>query len=141
MIQSGPMAAPTPARLSATVALVRHLLSELEDEYRWAHDIAFAPSSTSAVRIGGTRNRGSGDATGNSAIGDDPTRERMEHVAKRLAAFKDELQELRNTLLPRPNVTAERPDRFPRTVTKQEREESQSAQARRVARGQGWGSG
>lgn len=140
MVSCPPMALPTPTRMHRQIATLRALLADLDDEYRWAYDLAYGVAGRSVPESGGTRNPAQIRPTENAAVADAPIRDRAQHAADRVQAMMRDTRGLVNTLLPKADRTSGYgAESYPRTITTEERKALEHAQRKRTQRGAGWG--
>ena len=135
------MALPTPAQMQRQISLLKSLLADLNDEYQWAYDLAYAGNGRSLPEPGGTRNPAHVRPTEQTAVADSPARKQAAYAAERVEAMIRDVRSIVNTMMPRADRTSGHPDAFPRTITSEERKQLESAQRRRTERGDGWGRG
>lgn len=135
------MGLPTPALMHRRITALRALLADLDDEYRWAYELAYGQNGRSIPEPGGTRNPAQIRPTEQAATADALVRKRAEHVAARVQGMIRDVRGMLNTLLPAADRTSGHPDTYPRTITLEERQSLKAAQRRRADRGAGWGTG
>lgn len=132
--------APSVQNMSRVFAGIRASLDELEEQYRWAHNIAYGTGSSS-IPAAHAPNPADVDPTGRTAAHDQEARANLAYVATKLQATRTVLRDLARVMRRPPIPHSGRVDGYPRTVSKQDRQALEDAKARRAARSEGYGSG
>ena len=141
VLQSGAMpTAPSVQNMSRVFAGIRAALDELEEQYRWAHNIAYGTGSSS-IPAAHSSNPADVDPTGRTAAHDVEARANLAFVATKLQATRAVLKGLAKVMRRPPIPHSGRVDGFPRTVSKEDRQALEDAKTRRAARSEGYGSG